>query len=72
MPTGIDRTAILAHMPVVGPDGRQMGTVDHLDGDRIKLTKADAPDGQHHFVRLQDVDAVRDGKVWLNGEALVK
>jgi hypothetical protein len=38
------------HMEVVGSDGKHVGTVDHMDGDRIKLTRKDDPDGsgQHH------------------------
>ena len=38
------------HMEVVGSDGKHVGAVDHMDGDRIKLTKKDDPDGsgQHH------------------------
>ena len=41
---------IKEHMPVVGSDGGQFTTVDHLDGDHIKLTKKDSPDGQHHWI----------------------
>jgi hypothetical protein len=29
-------------MEVIGADGVHVGTVDHVDGDRIKLTKADS------------------------------
>jgi hypothetical protein len=37
------------HMPVVGSDGVEIGTVDHPDvGGLIKLTK-DAQ-GQHHWI----------------------
>ena len=36
------------HMPVVGSDGRHLGTVDRVEGDFIKLTGAeDAPGGRH-------------------------
>ena len=33
------------HMEVVGSDGGHVGTVDKVEGDRIKLTKKDDPDG---------------------------
>src|ERR687890_2862276 len=33
------------HMEVVGSDGGHVGTVDHVEGDRIKLTRKDDPDG---------------------------
>lgn len=65
----IDREAIREHMDVVAADGKHMGSVDRIEGERIKLAKSDAADGQHHFVKLIDVEAVRDGKVWLTGQA---
>ena len=36
-----DASQIREHMEVIGADGVHVGTVDHVDGDRIKLTKAD-------------------------------
>jgi hypothetical protein len=67
----IDRSEIREHMEVVAADGRHMGNVDHIDGDRITLAKNSVADGQHHFVKLVDVEAIRDGKVWLQGQAPV-
>lgn len=54
----VDASAIRPHMPVKGSDGQHVGTVDHLDGDLIKLTKNDSPDGQHHYVPLSSVTRV--------------
>jgi hypothetical protein len=59
---------------VIGADGVHLGTVDHLDGDRIKLTKADSPqfDGQgarHHWIPLGLVAAVEGGTVRLSANA---
>jgi len=51
-------------MKVVGSDGEHVGTVDGIDGDRIKLTKYDSPNGQHNFLTADDVDTV-DGAVKL-------
>lgn len=54
----IDRDAIKEHAEVIGADGVHVGTVDHLDGERIKLTKDDSAqteDGQgakHHYIPL--------------------
>ena len=51
-----DHSAIKEHMAVIGADGVHVGTVDHVDGERIKLTKADSPqaeDGEgarHHYL----------------------
>ena len=47
----ISSSEIKEHMEVKSADGQHIGTVDHLEGsDRIKLTKSDSPDGQHHHV----------------------
>ncbi len=46
----VDRNAIKEHMAVVCSEGGQFATVDHLDGDSIKLTKDDQ--GQHHWIPL--------------------
>ncbi len=61
----IDRSQIREHMEVIGADGGHVGTVDHVDGDRLKLTRSDrGAAGQHHFIPLSlieeiDADAVR-------------
>ncbi|WP_203070622.1 DUF2171 domain-containing protein [Falsiroseomonas ponticola] len=52
------------HMKVVGSDGEEVGTVDHLDGDRIKLTRDQS--GQHHFLPGEAVASVGDGQVRLS------
>ena len=75
----VDATQIKEHAEVIGADGVHVGTVDHVDGDRIKLTKNDSPqsqDGQgakHHYISLGLVAAVEDGKVRLsaNGDVAV-
>ena len=36
------------HQEVVGSDGQHVGTVDHVRGDRILLTKTDKDAGGHH------------------------
>ncbi|WP_424139467.1 DUF2171 domain-containing protein [Roseomonas chloroacetimidivorans] len=59
---------IREHMEVVGSDGQHVGTVDEVEGDRIKLTKADDPDGSgqhHHYLPVSSIDTV-DDKVHLN------
>ena len=34
---------IQEHMEVVGSDGKHVGTVDHLEGDQLKLTSPRQP-----------------------------
>lgn len=62
----MDLTQIQEHMPVVGSDGEHVGTVDKVEGDRIKLTKSDpASGGEHRYIALDQVEAVEDGEVHL-------
>ena len=64
-----DASKIREHMEVVGYDGGHVGTVDHLEGQRIKLAKSD-PDagGEHHYIHI-DVVASVDDKVHLTRTA---
>jgi hypothetical protein len=52
---------IREHMEVVGSDGKQVGFVDRVEGESIKLTR-DSPgaDGEHRFVPLAWVARVDD------------
>ena len=57
------------HQEVVGSDGAHVGTVDHVRGDRILLTKTDEnAGGRHHSVPCSWVSKV-DDKVELNRTA---
>jgi outer membrane protein OmpA-like peptidoglycan-associated protein len=47
-------------MEVIGSDGLYIGTVDHVDGNRIRMTRKDSNDGAHHYVPLGDVTQVDD------------
>ena len=68
----VDASQIQEHAEVIGADGVHVGTVDHVQGDRIKLTKNDSPsteDGQgqkHHYISIGLVAEVEDGKVRLS------
>ena len=60
---------IREHMEVVGSDGQHVGTVDHLEGETIKLTRGDPnANGQHHYVPVGWVERV-DDTVHLNKPA---
>lgn len=61
---------IKEHMEVVGSDGLHVGTVDHVDGQRIKLTRTDAAaGGEHHYLHLDNVAAIEGDKVRLTRTA---
>ena len=64
-----DHSAIKEDMTVVGADGVHIGTVDHLEGERIKLTKADSGDGKHHCLPAGLVAAVEGDTVRLSANA---
>jgi len=68
-----DASAIKDHMDVIGADGVHVGTVDHIDGDRIKLTKADSGtgshEGHHHYISLGLVAEVEGDTVRLSANA---
>jgi hypothetical protein len=72
-----DVTGIKEHMEVIGADGVHVGTVDHIDGDRIKLTKADSGEGSHkghhHYVSTGLVAGIEGNQVRLsaNGDVAV-
>ena len=46
-----------------------VGTVDHVQGDRIKLTKNDSGDGRHHFISTGLVAEIEDGTIRLSANA---
>ena len=64
------RDEIREHMEVIGADGVHVGTVDKVEGDRIKLIKADSGqgshEGHHHYISLGLVAEVEGDKVRLS------
>ena len=52
------------HMDVVDARGSRVGKVDRVEGDSLKLTKNDSPDGRHHFVPMSWISNV-DAQVHL-------
>ena len=66
-----DLSAIKEHMEVIGADGVHLGTVDKIEGDRIKLTKADSGShsDHHHYISGGLVAEVEGDKVRLSATA---
>jgi hypothetical protein len=66
---------IKEHMEVIGADGVHIGTVDRIEGNRIKLTKRDSGEGSHkghhHYVEKGLVADVEGDKVRLSANAAV-
>jgi len=67
------RDDIREHMEVIGADGVHVGTVDKVDGDRIKLTKKDSGqgshEGHHHYISMGLVAGVEGDTVRLSANA---
>ena len=68
---GID--AVKEGMEVIGADGVHIGTVDRIEGDRIKLTKKDSGqgghEGHHHYLSEGLIADVEGDKVRLSANA---
>ena len=74
-----DTSNIREHMEVIGADGVHVGTVDGVEGDRIKLTKADsgaqvegaqgAHEGHHHYISAGLIAEVEGDQVRLSATA---
>ncbi|RWN53844.1 MAG: DUF2171 domain-containing protein [Mesorhizobium sp.] len=68
-----DAASIREHMEVIGADGVHVGTVDKVEGRRIKLTKRDSGEGahrgHHHFIPLSLVAEVEGQKVRLSANS---
>ena len=64
---------IKEHMEVIGADGVHIGTVDKIDGNRIKLTKKNSGEGSHkghhHFIDKGLVADIEGNKVRLSANA---
>ena len=56
---------------MIGADGVHVGTVDHVQGDRIKLAKSDTLDQRHHYISGGLVAGVDQGVVRLSANASV-
>jgi hypothetical protein len=66
-----DLSRVREQMEIVGADGVHVGTVDKVDGNRIKMTKPDsgAHKGHHHYISGGLVATVEGDKVRLTANA---
>ena len=66
----IDPAKIEEQTEVLGSDGGHVGTVEKVEGHRIRLARTDeASGGAHHYLHLDTVDAVVGGAVRLTRTA---
>jgi hypothetical protein len=70
-----DASRLKEHMEVIGADGVHLGRVDKVEGNRIKLTKANSGQGHHrghhHYLPLALVADVEGDRVRLSATAAV-
>jgi hypothetical protein len=70
-----DISQVKEHMTVVGADSVRVGTVDKVEGDRIKLTEdsssAGRHAGHHHFIPKGLIAAIEGNTVRLSSNASV-
>ena len=68
-----DLSQIQEHAEVIGADGVHVGTVDKVEGNRIKLSKKDSGqgshEGHHHYISGGLVATIEDGTVRLSANA---
>lgn len=60
-----EKLRIKEHMEVADAGGQHVGTVDEVEGERIKLTRSDSGDRQHHYIDLEAVERIDDNRVYL-------
>lgn len=70
-----DLSRVREHMEIIGADGVHIGTVDKVEGDRIKMTKRDSGShaDHHHYIAGGLVAGVEGDQVRLSatGDAAV-
>jgi len=70
-----DLSQLREHMEIVGADGVHIGTLDKVEGHRLKLSKRDSGShhGHHHYISSGLVAAVEGDRIRLsaNGDAAV-
>jgi hypothetical protein len=69
----VNASTIKEHAEIIGADGVHVGTVDKVEGSRIKLIKKDSGEGSHkghhHFIDLSLVADVEGETVRLSANA---
>jgi hypothetical protein len=61
----LEKMRIKEHMEIADSRGQHVGTVDEVEGDRIKLTKSDSGDNMHHFLPMEAVEKIDDNRIYL-------
>ena len=65
----VDLATLQPHAEIIGADGVHVGTLDHVAGRRLKLTKADSTDERHHYIDGGLIASVEGGRIRLSANA---
>lgn len=65
----VDISQVTEHMNIIGADGVHVGTVDKVDGNRIKLTKSDSNSDHHHYISEGLIAGIEGDMVRLSANA---
>jgi len=67
----VDITQVTEHMNIIGADGVHVGTVDKVEGNRIKLTKSDSAShsDHHHYISEGLIAGIEGDRVRLSANA---
>ena len=67
----VDLNQLREHMEIVGADGVHIGTLDKVEGDRLKLTKPDSGShgDHHHYLSKGLIAAVEGDRIRLSANA---
>ena len=67
-----DLSHVKEHMEIIGADGVHVGTVDKVEGGRIKMTKPDSGShgGHHHYISGGLVAGLEGNKVRLSASGV--
>lgn len=67
----LEKIRIKEHMEITDCDGNHVGTVDKVEDNRIKLTRSDSSDSEHHYIEVESVDKVADNRAYLKQDAVI-
>lgn len=68
----VDLSLVAYQASILGSDGVLIGTVDHVEGDRIGLKEVGASEisaSEQRFIAGKMVGSIENGLVWLNVNA---
>jgi hypothetical protein len=66
-----EKYRIKEHMEVTDYEGRHVGTIDAVEGNMMRLTRHDSPDGKHHIIPIDAVEKIENSRVCLKAGTTV-